>query len=69
MIDKLVKIDDNNVTIVFEDGKSFAVYSSTGDAVRLALWLLSPTRLDAAAFARALTTQTEETSCIILKAA
>lgn len=68
MIDKIYKIDDNNVTIVFTDGKPFAVYSSTGDAVRLALWLLSPTRLNSEEFAKAIMTEIEETNCIIKEA-
>jgi predicted metal-dependent peptidase len=69
MIDKLVKISDNEVLIVFTDGPPFTVTSSEGTAVQLALWLLSPTRLNSEQFARALTTQGEDTLCSILKAA
>lgn len=40
MIDKIILIDKHNLTIIFTDKIPFSVYSSEGEVLRLASWLL-----------------------------
>jgi hypothetical protein len=40
MLDKIVKIDDYNLTLIFTDKPAFNIYCSEGDVLRLASWLL-----------------------------
>lgn len=70
MIDRIVKINDKEAVIVFTDHPSFTVTSSTGSVLNVVFWLLSPSKLTVSEYARAATTNLEETApCITLKVA
>lgn len=69
MIDKVVRIDDNNAVLIFADGMPFRLYASEGNIMSVVAWFLSPTKLQPAEYTRAVITQTEDTCDIILKVA
>lgn len=42
MIDKIIKINDNEITVVFDNKPPLTVYSDNGSALHLIEYLLSP---------------------------
>lgn len=69
MIDKMLKLNDTKLVIIFSDRPPLLLYHSGGKVSELAAWFFSPTTLTLSEYERATVTGEEPTCLTILKAA